>query len=61
MIHKAEVGLTLLLIAVYWTTGVKVKSLSEIFTHIFEKKKYLYDKIFLLGDLKISLTATNDA
>ena len=61
MIHKAEVGLTLLLIAVYWTPGVKVKSLIEIFTHIFEKKKYLYDKTFLLGDLKISLTATNDA
>ena len=60
MILRAE-GITLLLMAVSQTLGGKVKSFIENFTHFFEEKKLLYLRIFLLGDLNISLMTTNDA
>ena len=53
-------GKTLLLIAVYQTSGGNARSFIENSTHFFEENRLLYDRILLLGDMNISLTTTND-
>ena len=53
-------GKTLLLIAVYRTSGGNVRSSIENFSHFFEENRLLYDRILLLGDMNITLTTTNN-